>query len=239
MVATLAPCLISTGPSDASRPHQPRESESDGAVEQPEQRHYASSAAIRAHGSRSERTIRGGRPRSSSHSSLGPLIIPRPDLPRAPSSLRYSASLFRSAVTAANHSRTRTPVRGGCWENRRVEKRAHPFVIPRRDRGEGAGDWTWSTGTHLTGEWSDDKRSFSRETAHGCRLVAPALSGLTGYRAEMSFQCLCEGVWCILEQRRHFKNAESKDTGPCLVNVCSPSPKRTHRLSTAVFVELI
>lgn len=140
MVATLAPCLISTGPSDASRPNQPRESESDGAIEQPEQRHYASSVAIRAHGSRSERTIRGGRLRSSSRSSLGPLIIPRPDLPRAPSSLRYSASLFRSAVTAASHSRTRTPVRGGCWENRRVERRAHPFVIPRRDRGEGAGD---------------------------------------------------------------------------------------------------
>lgn len=74
-----------------------------------------------------------------------------------------------------------------------MERRAHPFVIPRRDRGEGAGGRrTWSTGTHLTGEWSDDKRSFSRETARGCRLVAPALSELTGYRAEMSFQCLCE-----------------------------------------------
>lgn len=81
MVATLAPCLISTGPSDTSRPHQPRESESDGAVEQ---RHYESSAAIRAHGSRSERTIHGGRPRSSSHSSLGPLIIPPPGPPACP-----------------------------------------------------------------------------------------------------------------------------------------------------------
>lgn len=93
---------------------------------------------------------------------------------------------------------------------------------------------------HLTGEWSDGRTTPSRGTGHGSGLVAPRLSERSVYCAKkMAFRCLCGGIWCVLEQQRNFKTAESTDTGPCLVNVRAPLPKCTQRLGTAAFVELM
>lgn len=98
--------------------------ESDGVTDQSEEPDYTFSAAIQTHSSSTERTRRGGRPRSSIHSSTRSLIaLRRLDLPSAPTSLRGGARLHHEQSVGRRLRPWTTVARahrreGGSWEGR-------------------------------------------------------------------------------------------------------------------------
>lgn len=122
-------CLISTGPGDTSRSH--RANHGRVTVLRSERRNHTHAHAHteqRLHGEE-ERRRRGGRLRSSPHSSV--TVLRRLDLPRAPTILRGGARLYNTSLarSAAENSRTRMPVRGGRQLEGRSEKRARLSVL--------------------------------------------------------------------------------------------------------------